>query len=324
MIALTLRAVLLALPLLLTGLALLLVLRHVAKGAHAFTQVLDGLGLPLHRAGLIAIAQRLLGLFHRTARIVQIAPRLLALGRAAARQKATLATQILAQRALAIGQAAALTLTLALALPLLLAVLPFALLAVLPLTRLPLTRLPLTRLAFALLTLLSGRLPLAELVLHLSHRLIGQPLLLAQRLAQLIHRTLLAFALAALALGDAQVLHHAVELLQKLLRLGHAALIHQALDLIHHLLDLVAGDLLALLTRAVEFLGRILLTLLGQHIGIGIRRLAQFIHQALHLIGAGAVADGFGQPLLRLLHALQGIGQTAIPKLHRRIPQHLR
>ena len=127
-----------------------------------------------------------------------------------------------------------------------------------------------------------------------------------------------------MALLDLQVLHHPVELFQQGLGLGHAALVHQALDLVHHLLDLVAGDLLALLFAAVGAVGLVLrLALLGQHVGIGVGRLAQLVHQALDLVGAGAVADRLGQALLRGAHSFQRVRQAPILQQHRSLPQGL-
>ena len=136
---------------------------------------------------------------------------------------------------------------------------------------------------------------MAELALHVAERLVRQLLLLAQRVGKAVHRlaALPALSLALpLTLLNLQVLHHPVELVQQGLGLGHAALVHQALDLVHHLLDLIGGDGLALLAAPVGAVGLILrLAFLRQHVGIGVGRLAQLVHQPLDLVGAGPVAD---------------------------------
>src|SRR5690606_28806616 len=177
---------------------------HVAKRAHTLTHGLQGLRLPLHRTPCITATQGILGLFHRAPGLVELTPCLLALRRAATGQKTALPAQVLAQRTLTVGKRL---------------VFLIALLALLVLTLHPLT----------------------ELVLHLAHRLVGQLLLVSQRLGQPV-RGPLTTTRAALGLGHAHVLHHAVELFEQLLRLGHTAFVHQALYLMHFRLDLVVGD----------------------------------------------------------------------------------
>ena len=69
----------------------------------------------------------------------------------------------------------------------------------------------------------------AELLLQIAERVIRQLLLVAQRVRQPVHRLLPRPALAR-TLGDLQVLHQLVQLLQQRLRLGGAALFHQLLQ----------------------------------------------------------------------------------------------
>ena len=78
----------------------------VAQCAHPFAQRLDGIGLALHRARRIALAQRAFGVRHRAARFVQTLARGIAFGRALSGQKALLPLQFLAQGLLAVGKRA--------------------------------------------------------------------------------------------------------------------------------------------------------------------------------------------------------------------------
>ena len=154
-----------------------------------------------------------------------------------------LAAQLIAQGALLIGKVlfdatfASLTILTGLLVTLTLLtvclVLPLALTALtLMLGALALTAIaPFIALAFASLGI--G----VELFLQIPEGLIGQALLIAQRLGQAFHRALpFGLTILALPLGDAHILHHALEFLQSLLRFGHAALLHQLLDPVHHAL----------------------------------------------------------------------------------------
>ena len=150
-------------------------------------------------------------------------------------------------------------------LTLLLTVLAFAF-ALLALVALP-TSLPAVA---ALIVLIFARTRAGiELFLQIAERLITQPLLIAQRFGQAFHRLLTRrlATLTLLALCDLHVLHHFLQLAQRLFGFGHAALLHQLLNAVHHALQIILRHLhgialLALLLRvAVLFLLLCLLAL---------------------------------------------------------------
>ena len=218
--------------------ALLILRQLLAERAHALTQCIHRLGLLVDRAGVIILPQRLFGPVHGAPSAVQRVACGLAFGRASAWKTLSLATEFIAERLLAVGQrpfeiarlTVALTalVALRLTLPLLLALLPLAALFML---------LALALAAVAALVLLALALIGAwvELFLEIAEGSVAQALLFAQGLGETFHGAM-AFGLTALALalGDAHVFHHLLELLQRLLRLGHAALLHQFLDAVHH------------------------------------------------------------------------------------------
>ena len=165
-----------------------------------------------------------------------------------------------------------------------------------------------------------------ELVLQVAEGLIGQALLVAQRLGEAFHGAL-AFGLAALALslGDAHVLHHLLKLLQRLLRFGHAALLHQFLNAVHHALQVVLRHLHAVFGHLRVRVHRIavLLRLPRQLAKVFIRRLAQLLHELRDLFVTGAVAHGLAQPFLRAPQPFQRVGQIALFQQHGEIPERL-
>ena len=91
--------------------------------------------------------------------------------------------------------------------------------------------------------------PVAELALELLEAVVGEPLLLAERVGEALHRLLAlrALALLALALPDhhLHVLEHLLEHVEERLGLLLAALLGELLDAVHQLLDLVLGHRLA-------------------------------------------------------------------------------
>ncbi len=79
---------------------------------------------------------------------------------------------------------------------------------------------------------------LAGPVLQFLEGLVGQPLLIAQRFAEVLHRLCAGHRLAAFAAGHLQIVEQFVELRHQVGGLVHPALFHQLLDAVHHLLDL--------------------------------------------------------------------------------------
>ena len=131
---------------------------------------------------------------------------------------------------------------------------------------------------------------MVELVLQPLERLVGQILLVAQRLLQSLHGLLPGAGLTALlaVLGHLKVLHHLRQLVEQLLRLGHAALFHQLLQAVEHVFQLLTGQFLCV-GRQFRHLLTVLLCLLCHLPHVVAHRLAQFLHQLRDLLVGGAV-----------------------------------
>ena len=134
---------------------------------------------------------------------------------------------------------------------------------------------------------------------------------------QILHRLLAGGARAIalpLPLGDLQVFHQLVQLVHQLGGLGHPAFFHQLLNAIHQGLNLVRRDLHIVLLGGLRGVGlvRIGLHVVGQHLDIIIRRLAQFLHQGGNFSIRRAIAHRLGQTFLGAAQTFAGIGQRAI------------
>ncbi len=145
-----------------------------------------------------------------------------------------------------------------------------------------------------------------ELFLQVAERLIRQTLLLPQCLGQSLHRLLARrLTLLALALGDLHVLHHLLELFERLLRLGIAALFHQLLNAVHHVLQILLVHLHHVFSAAlVASFGILTLGLLHFLAQIILRGVAQILHQPRDFFLAGTILHRLAQPLLRGAHPL--------------------
>ena len=180
---------------------------------------------------------------------------------------------------------------------------------------------PLAVLRLAALAALSAGPPVAELALELLEALVGEALLLAERVGEALHRLLALGALALLALPlpdhHLHVLEHLLEHLEERLRLLLAPLLAELLDAVHQLLDLVLGhhlvgrDLGLLLLAALDGVARHLLHVVA-------RRLAELVHQLGDLLVAGVVLERLLEPLLGPRQPLGGVAEVAVLDLHRR------
>ena len=118
-----------------------------------------------------------------------------------------------------------------------------------------------------------------------------------------------------------EALENVLELTQHLL--GHVlrARLGELLDIVEKLVELLVGDhllaVLALLLWQIAFL----LGLLGKRLEIAAKGAAQFIDQALDLFRRGALLQGFGELLLRLLHVPLGLGNVAVLDAERQLPE---
>ena len=267
--------------------AVLLVLRlRLAKIAHAIAQGVQRLGLTIQRLRQIAVAQRLFGIIHGASGPVQLAAALLAFGVAGTGQLAAVLQliQLALQIALPFGKALAIALLLA---------------------------------ALAVLLLAIGA------VLQVAKAVIGQLLLVAQGLAQILHRLVAGVALTAalpVALGHLHVVHEVAQLVHQFLRLGGPALFHQLLQLVQHLVQLVLRHLHsgAVLRGFGIVLGPVLFGLLTHVI---VQRVLHFLHQIVDLGRCGPVLDGFVHPVLGAFQPFQRRGEVAFLDHQGNLPQ---
>src|SRR5690606_676580 len=275
------------------------------------------LGAPPHRlkcATLLAdsrlaigIAQRLLGLPHRLARIAEALTGL----ETHAAQRLHEGLQLLLQ------------------LPLALLELPHGFGEFLRRHRLALLALLAALTLLTLLTLLarflSATLLLAAPLLVELKGLVHQFLLAPQHLAQLIHllahlALLLALAVLLLSLAHLQVVHHVLELRQKLLGLIPGARLGEILDLVEHPVEIARAQLLHVL-RHLHRRIRVLHLALGELAQELLHGLAQLLHQPLDLFVAGAVLERVAQRLLRLAQPLLRRREVAFLDAESDLPQ---
>ena len=150
-------------------------------------------------------------------------------------------------------------------------------------------------------------------------------MLFAQTVGEPLHRLLTRRlpTFTRLTLGDAHVLHHLLQLAQRLFGLCHAALLHQLLDAVHHALQVVLRHLhsLALLLLAALLFLRLLALQLTHVVVSGA---AQLFHQLCDLCVRGTVLHRLLQTFLRAAHPVQRVGQNAFFQFNRQIPQIIR
>ena len=238
----------------------------LTKVADAIAQGVQRLCLFVERAAQIAVAQRLFGILHRAASLIQLLAALGPVGIARA------------------GQLAALLHVVEAALQVLLAV--------------------------------GERLPLIALtVLQIVEAVIGQFLLVAQGLVQILHRLIAGLALTgarAVALGHFHVVHEVAQLLHQLLCLGGFAVFHQLLEFIQHLVQLILGHLLTLLAVLRGFGIGVFAVLLGLLAHVIVQRVLHFFHQRVDFGGRGTIFDRLINAVLRAFQAFKGGGEVAI------------
>lgn len=159
--------------------------------------------------------------------------------------------------------------------------------------------------------------------MQVAEGLIAQPLPLAQRIRQPLHRLLTGriAALSGLAFGDAHVLHHFLQLAQRLGGFGHAALLHQLLNAVHHALQIVLGHLHRLALRLLVFARALLRLLALELLKVVFGGAAQLVHQLGDFGLRGTVLHRLVQPVLRAAHPLKRIGQHAFFQLNRQRPK---
>ena len=287
----------------------LLLFHRFTEGAHALAQRFHRLRLIVDRLGQFIAAQRLSGAVHRLARAVQRVAGRVPLSRALPGQTPLLAAQLVAQCLLATGQ------------PLLGPIFTGG--AALPALAFMALAAPLPAVAAFVAVTLARAGAGIELLLQVAEGLIAQPLLLTQRVRQPLHRLLTGriAALTRLAFGDAHVLHHFLQLAQRLGGFGHAALFHQLLNAVHHALQIVLGHLHRFALRLLVFARALLRLLPLKLLQIVFGGAAQLVHQLGDFGLRGTVLHRLVQPILRAAHPLKRIGQHAFFQFDRQRPE---
>jgi hypothetical protein len=183
-----------------------------------------------------------------------------------------------------------------------------------------------------LLTLLALFAILTALLLaalHLVHAegLVHHLLLAAHDLAELVHLLAHLALLAVLALlllaAGLQVVHHVLQLCQEIFRLIAVARFGQVFDLVHHPFEIALAQFLSGLHLGHRQV-RVARGALSEFAQEFVHRLAQFLHQFVDFLVAGAVLQRLLQGFLRLAQALLGLREVAVLDLQRHLPQIVR
>ena len=122
-------------------------------------------------------------------------------------------------------------------------------------------------------------------------------------------------------MSDAHVLHHFLQLTQRLSRFSHAALLHQLLNAVHHALQIILRHLHGLALGLLAFALALLRLLALELLQILFGGAAQFLHQLGNLCRRRAVLHRLIQPILCPAHPRERIGQHAFFEFNRQRPE---
>ena len=171
-----------------------------------------------------------------------------------------------------------------------------------------------------MLALLAALLPAP--VLALLEGAVAQFLLLLDHVAELIElRHHVAEVVAVhIRRRHLQVLHHLLELLQKLTGRILGAVARQVLQPVEHVLEILRAHRAGV---AVERPGKLLivLLLLAHRLHVAIHRGAQLVHELLEVLLAGAALERLAQRLLGVAQRRLRVGNVAVLEADRHRPQ---
>ena len=152
---------------------------------------------------------------------------------------------------------------------------------------------------------------------------VAQILLLADHVAEFVERRRhLIVVAAAVGRGHLQIIHHLLELGQKLLCGVTRAAARHVLEPVEHVLQIALAQHPRIrIERAIAL--RIVAQLLRQRLHVAVHRLAQLVHQLLDFLIAGAVLQRLAQRVLGVAQRGLRVGHVAVFDVDRHRPQPL-